>query len=369
MRVLHVYRTYFPETQGGLQEAIRQICIGSNALGVENRVFTLTDESPGVVQQGEALVVREKKHIEIASCSIGFFAFSSFKQAADWADVIHYHLPWPFADMLHLVARVSKPCIATYHSDIVRQQAVMRFYGPILHWFLRKMSRIVATSPNYRESSRILEKHSDKVDVIPLGLDLNSYPIATTEIKHAFTERFGERFFLFIGVLRYYKGLHILLEALRDDSFTVVIAGDGPEAEALQKQAKSLGLSNVHFLGYIDDDSKVALLELAACVVFPSHLRSEAFGVTLLEGAMFACALLSTEVGTGTSYVNDHGQTGLVVEPDDVIALREAMRLLHDNIEQTAEFGRNAQLRFNAMFTGSVMGSTYADIYRDVVGG
>ena len=72
MKVLHVYRTYFPETQGGLEEVIRQICLNTSAHGVESRVFTLSRKpSPRVIEASEATIVRVKKAFEIASCGGG----------------------------------------------------------------------------------------------------------------------------------------------------------------------------------------------------------------------------------------------------------------------------------------------------------
>ena len=79
------------------------------------------------------------------------------------------------------------------------------------------------------------------------------------------------------------------------------------------------------FLGAIPDEDKVALLTLCYGVVFPSHLRAEAFGVSLLEGAMFGKPMISSEIGTGTSHVNVGGVTGLVVPPGDSAALRAAL--------------------------------------------
>lgn len=55
----------------------------------------------------------------MASCSISFSALPYFKRLVEWADVVHYHYPWPFADLLHFAARVRKPTVLTYHSDIV----------------------------------------------------------------------------------------------------------------------------------------------------------------------------------------------------------------------------------------------------------
>lgn len=369
MRVLHVYRTYFPETQGGLQEAIRQICIGTKPCGVESRVFTLHDGPDDEVAQEEALVVRAHKHLEIASCSIGLRALPQFKKALAWADIVHYHLPWPFADALHVLASVKKPALATYHSDVVRQRVVMGLYGPVLHWFMRQMGRVVCTSPNYLESSPVLARHRDNCAVIPLGLEAASYPQPDEAFLQSVRALYGEHFFLFVGVLRYYKGLHILLQALQGTDIPVVIAGDGPEAQALRDQAQRLGLNNVQFAGYIDDATKVALFKLATAVVFPSHLRSEAFGVTLLEGAMYSCALISTDVGTGTSYVNIDGETGRVIEPDNHEALREAMLAMQANPEQTLRYGRNARSRFEENFTAALQGEAYTAIYRELLTG
>ena len=54
MRVLHVYRTYFPDTQGGLEEAIRQICASTKVHGVENRVFMLSrNPQPAIINRPE----------------------------------------------------------------------------------------------------------------------------------------------------------------------------------------------------------------------------------------------------------------------------------------------------------------------------
>ena len=47
LRVLHIYRTYFPETQGGAQKAIRQLCLATQPLGVDNTIFTLAKNLRG----------------------------------------------------------------------------------------------------------------------------------------------------------------------------------------------------------------------------------------------------------------------------------------------------------------------------------
>lgn len=124
---------------------------------------------------------------------------------------------------------------------------------------------------------------------------------------------------------------------------------------------------NVVFLGRIDEADKVALLELCYGVVFPSHLRSEAFGISLLEGAMFGKPLISSEIGTGTSYINIHGETGLVVPPNDPVAFRSAMQRLWDDPSLAAQMGAKADRRFFQLFTAENMARNHSELYREVV--
>src|SRR4029079_14830215 len=258
-------------------------------------------------------------------------------------------------DVVHFATRVSKPTVLTYHSDILRQRTLLKLYRPLMMRFLGSVDRIVATSPNYLATSDVLDKFRDKTDVIPIGIDRSTYPEPSAELLAFWRRRFGDRFFLFVGVLRYYKGLHILLDAIQGTGLPVVIVGSGPVEQELRKHAARLNLANVHFLGLISDEDKVALIKLCFAFVFPSHLRSEAFGVSLLEGAMFGKPMISSEIGTGTTFVNIHGETGLVVAPNSPIALAEALQTLHENPELAHLMGDRAYQRYQKYFTADQM--------------
>lgn len=374
MRVLQVYRTYFPETQGGLEEVIRQTSLGTQALGATNRILTLSSrpaDDPIKLPEGD--VFQAKKHIEIASCGMSFSGFSLFGKLADWADIIHYHHPWPFADMLHLLRRINKPTVLTYHSDIVRQRLLSVAYSPLQKRFLGNMDRIICTSPNYFATSETLARFQEKVEVIPIGLERDAYPdppAGALPIANGRTLDLQKPYFLFVGVLRYYKGLHILLDALKGGAdYQVVIVGSGPTEKELKEQAATLGLTNVIFTGQVSDEQKVQLIQSSRGIVFPSYLRSEAFGVTLLEGAMFGRPLISTEVGSGTSHVNLHDVTGLVVAPGSARSLRRALDALYENPEKAERMGGQARLRYERLFTGKLMARRYYRIYQDVLQG
>ncbi|WP_143692153.1 glycosyltransferase, partial [Xanthomonas axonopodis] len=95
-------------------------------------------------------------------------------------------------------------------------------------------------------------------------------------------------------------------------------------------------------------------------------MRSEAFGITLLEAAMHAKPMISCEIGTGTSFVNVAGQTGLVVAPADPVALCDAMRYLWNHPQVANALGQEALRRYRQYFTGAAMVRSYAALYRQV---
>jgi len=363
MRVLHFYKTYKPDSMGGVEELIGQICSGAAKRGVTSEVLTVSKDT-STVDFGDHLHHRAKLDVEIASSAFSLAAFRRFRDLAEHADLIHYHFPWPFADVVHFASRVHKPSIVTYHSDIVRQKVLLQFYKPLRDRFLASVDKIVATSPNYLATSEVLQRYRDKVEVIPIGLDETSYAAPTTEKLRYWRERAGPKFFLFVGNLRYYKGLHVLLDAMRGTDFKAVIVGAGPEEKSLHAQAERLGLTNVEFVGPVGDEDKVALLSLCYALTFPSHLRSEAFGISLLEGAMFGKAMLSAEIGTGTSYVNLDRVTGYVVPGSDAAALRTAMGKLWGDEAGASAFGIAARARFESTFTADKMADAYVGLYR-----
>src|SRR5262249_26227807 len=156
--------------------------------------------------------------------------------------------------------------------------------------------------------------------------------------------------------------LHILLDAMQGMDCPVVIVGAGAVESELKAQAARLQLSNVDFVGPVGDEDKVALLTLCHALTFPSHLRSEAFGISLLEGAMFGKPLITAEIGTGTSYVNVDGETGLIVPPSDARALRTAMETVWNDQTLAERLGEQAQARFYANFTADKMVDKYVDL-------
>ncbi|WP_130908553.1 glycosyltransferase family 4 protein [Pseudomonas sp. Sample_16] len=364
MKILHFFKTYYPDTMGGIEQVIFQLAEGGIQHGIESEVLYLSPRGAMRNERlGNHITHRSYQNLQIASTGFSIGAIKDFIELAEQADVIHYHFPWPFMDMVHFLSRVKKPTVVTYHSDIVKQQTLLRLYNPLLHAFLRNVDVIVASSPNYVASSETLGKYVDKVRVIPIGIDRKTYPVVTDASLAHWRETVGERFFLFVGALRYYKGLDFLLEAAQQTKLPVVIMGKGPMEMALKQKAKDANLDNVYFVGGLPDADKAALMTLCFALVFPSHLRSEAFGITLLEGAMYGKPLISCEIGTGTTYINIEGETGYVALPGDSASLARAMTKLWNDPVGAAKMGENALKRYEEYFKADDMVKSYSDVY------
>jgi glycosyltransferase involved in cell wall biosynthesis len=368
-KILHFFKTYLPESpSGGIQQVIFQLAQGSASLGFEPHVLSLSAKGAARNERvGNHATHRSKLNLYIASTGLSWSGYRDFKELATEADLVHYHFPWPYMDALHFLAKINKPSIVSYHSDIVSQRFLLQFYKPLMHSFLGRVDQIVASSPNYAESSKVLTQFREKVSIIPYGIGRDSYPTPSATRLERWRSVLGSRFFLFVGALRYYKGLDFLLEAARRTQIPVVILGGGYLENELKEQATRLGLANVRFVGSLPDEDKCALLTLCEAFVFPSHLSSESFWISLLEAAMYGKPLISCEIGGGTTFINKAGQTGLVVRPGDPHELAEAMLTLWDNPTLGQWMGQMAAERFEALFTAKAMVKSYANLYEDIL--
>ena len=242
-------------------------------------------------------------------------------------------------------------------------------YAPLMWRMLRSMRTIVATSPAYARTSQVLSHPCirDKVRIIPLGIDDSSYPkVGDDSVFDRIGVSANEPYFLFIGVLRYYKGIHFLIKAANSVGAKIIIAGSGPEGGRLRKLVDDIGLTNVVFAGQVSNAEKVSLLKHCHAFVLPSHLRSEAFGMVLVEAAMFSRPLISCEIGTGTSFVNAHEETGLIIPSESSDALARAMNMLLTDSALAIRMGAAARVRYEKLFSGVALGRAYAELYREI---
>lgn len=364
MNVLHIYKTSNPISVGGVENVIDQIA--SQDFSNNHRVLATCNKSEMALLDGfeSYKVFCFRSYFEVMSTPF-FNPFNSLvRDLYSWADVLHYHYPWPFGDLLHLLYGGGKKFIVTYHSDVVGKSFVGEVYSKVSKYFLSRADRVIATSPDYCESSATLN-NLQNVSIIPLGIDSNydkQYPI---EERHSSFSKIKAPFYLFLGVHRSYKGLEYLVKACAFTKATVVIGGSGPETDRLKKIAIELKLHNCIFTGFLSEQEKHLLLKRCSAFVLPSNLRSEAFGVCLLEAMSFSKPLITCNVNSGMNFVNQHSVTGLVVEPSNPCALSDAINFLLNNSKISRKFGLAARSRFLELFTSEGMIASYKECYRN----
>ena len=369
MKVVHVYKDYYPPIRGGIENHINLLC-----------------QQQKKVMEVEVLVANRKTRTELELIDkIKVYKVAQFGRFLSapitpsfhrWlnritADIYHFHHPNPTAELAYLRAKPKGKLVLTYHSDIVRQSAIMPFYRPFLFRFLDKIDRILVTSKNYLNSSPILQKYKDKCSIVPLGIDLAQFKL-TSDIEQNIAkikQEYPLPIILFTGKLRYYKGVHILLQAmLKILNAHLIIIGTGPKQLEWQELAAQLGLQGkVTFLGEVDDSDLVAYLYACDIFCLPSQLRSEAFGAVQLEA--FACSkpVVSTNLATGVPFVNQNEKTGLVVEQNSPDALAEAINRLLANPDWAKQLGEAGRHRVEQEFTIENISAQINTIYQQIM--
>lgn len=373
MKILHLYNKYFPDPPGGVAEAIKQLCYATNKQGVLNSIYCLSSEpSPNDLLIDNTRVFRDRRLFEFASCNFATpRALLRFREIASKHDVVHFHFPWPVGDVLYHLGASSKPLVVTYHSDIIKQKISEKFYHPLMRHTFRKATHIIATSQNYMDSSPILSHPAwkRKTSVIPLGIhDKPANKLADSKMLKRNYPNLEFPYALFLGVLRYYKGLEDLIFAASHVPFQIVIAGNGPSSDHLKSLCENYNVKNVIFLGQVSDEQKEALLRNCRVFVLPSNMRTEAFGVVLLEASMHAKPMITCQIGTGTSFVNLDGVTGFCVEANSPTQLGNAIRELMENLSLASQFGSASRARFEALFSIDDVAQRYVDVYRSSLG-
>lgn len=371
MRIVHVYKDYHPPVRGGIEQTLERMARWQVQAG--HQVTVLVSASGGrrdVVEQVEGVrVVRVAEWGRALSSPLcpGFPA----ALARERADLWHLHSPNPLGELSFHWARPEGAMVFTYYCDLSRQKALLPLYGPLVHALFRRADVLHAIAPQALERrDSLVAPFRERFRIVPLGIDAE--PLLALDRARpgaqALRARHGDPFLLFVGRLRHYKGLHVLLDAMRRIEARLVIVGDGPVGPSLREQAARLGLGDrVHFAGSVSDDVLMDHLAGAAIGLLPSSTPTEAFGLAMVESMAAGLPVVSTELGTGTSYVNEHGVTGLVVRACDPGALTSGILQLLGDEPSRARMGAAGRLRVRELFTTTAMMRGMDELYSDAL--
>lgn len=253
-------------------------------------------------------------------------------------DIAHLHFPDPMSHLAALALPREVKLVISWHSDIVRQRNSFRFYKPFLDRIIARADAVIAATPaHFSSSTQLGACDVAKRHVVPYGVDFAPFdnPAAITAGAALRARYPGRRIIFAVGRHVYYKGFEYLIHAMKTVSkeALLIVGGTGPLSAPLRKLAAMEGLENrVMFVGRIPDGDLPAYYHAADVFCMPSVEPSEAFGLVQVEAMICRKPVICCELNNGVSYVNRHGETGLVVPPRDPAALAGAVnRLLGDD--------------------------------------
>jgi rhamnosyl/mannosyltransferase len=377
--ILYIYKDYFP-VLGGIENHVRVLAEAAAARGHEVTVLvTSLDRHSHIETLNGVRVIFAARLATAASTPISpaLFAWAARLRA----DIAHLHFPYPPGEIANLIFRPARRTVISYHSDVVRQARILRFYKPILMRVLRRADALVIGSPPMRHSA-YLSEHQTKVRLVPYGIPTARFAarpsdaeLARAQAQYIDAARAGRAevatpLLLFVGRLRYYKGLDTLIHALPRIDARLLAVGTGPMEGAWRALAQATGVSDrIAWLGEVPDADLPALYHLADLFVLPASHASEAFGLVQVEAMSAGLPCVTTELGTGTSWVVQDGVTGRIVPPGDPEALAQAIRSLLADPDLRRRMGHAGADRARAEFDERVMVDRVLGVYTSLLDG
>ncbi|EGV33991.1 glycosyl transferase group 1 [Thiorhodococcus drewsii AZ1] len=386
MRVLHIGK-YFAPFAGGMEYFLGDLLPALHAQGVAVAALVHAD---GRSTPGPKPTLGDPIPVYRAPC-LGRLLYAPISPAFPiWLnrlirdfrpDLLHLHLPNTSAfAALALPSARRIPWVVHWHSDVVtsdidrRLALAYRLYRPFEQALLARAQAVIATSPDYLESSTALRPWRDRCHVIPLGLNAERIPNPDHDTLGQAERLWAEpgTRILAVGRLTYYKGHEVLIDAAaRLPDSRILIVGTGDLQDRLTAKIAALGLEQrITLTGFQPDAVLQALVASCDLLCLPSLERTEAFGLVQLEAMRFGKPVVVSDIaGSGTGWVVREAENGLLTSPGDPAQLAERIGRLQSNARLREDLGARGRLALAERFGIEAISSATADLYRRILFG
>jgi glycosyltransferase involved in cell wall biosynthesis len=337
-----------PEQPGGVSSMVPYVGERFRKIGWEMELFSLPKR------------IRNKGHEEVSFETFDWKVYAgnpivdkyiqTYKDYIWWVklrlsqqsyDLIHAHHPIAAMAMKHVFPNT--PVIMTVHSSYEKELILNgriaegspehRFLTSIYAELEHRTEILMTVSHSFANYMGSLVKQPERIVVIPNGYDEKRFKPIPHE--NAVTQ--------LVTVCRLVpaKGLDILLRACaelrrKNRNFVLHVIGDGPSRQQLESMSQQLGIyDDTIFYGYMLHPEE--MLPFFDVFVLPS--RAESFGSVFAEAALCLLALVGTNVG-GIGEQIENGANGLLVPPEDPIALANALETLIADPDYRYELAR-----------------------------
>lgn len=375
IRVCHLGK-YYPPAPGGIETHTRTLARAQAALGADVQVFCVNHDSSRTVAEHDGPVRITRFGRRVAAAKIDVCPDLGPRLREVDADILHMQVPNPTMILALLRARPNKPVVVSYQSDVVRQKFRAWLFHPLERLAYRQVRAILSASPTYPGGSSFLRRYRDRVQVLPMGIDLEPYLNPSAEHRaQALAIRARHAvdgpLWLACGRQVYYKGFLNAIRALTRVPGRLVLIGDGPDRPALEAEVERLGLRDrAVFQGNLPHYLDLVPFYLAADAFwFPSNARSEAFGLVQVEAMASGCPVINTNIPhSGVAWVSPHEESGLTIPIDDPIALADAANRLLSEPGLRDRLAAAARTRAIREFDHRVMAERSLALYRRILG-
>ena len=327
---------------GGVQEIVAAMREHLERRGHTAKIITAQPrdlsgiDTTGMIFLGSAIDLRWPNHTTAPlSSTISMEAIEQIVEAEKF-DILHFHEPWVPVLSRQILSRSQSVNIATFHARVpetIMNRTLAKVVTPYLRTVLRDLHELTAVS---EPAAEYVSSLTDRpITLIPNGIDLRRYSFTPK------AEIGSPKTILYVGRLEHRKGLKYLLRAYQllaqdEEDVRLVIAGDGPDRPKLELYVEELGIPNVEFLGYVSNDAKLELLNMADLFCSPA-IFGESFGIVLLETMASGLVAVAGDNPGYSSVMQGLGALSLV-NPKDTVDFARRLKLLLTEPELRADW-------------------------------
>lgn len=370
MKILQLGKFY--PIRGGVEKVMYDIMSGLSVRGVSCDMLCTTQDRQisGEIQINEySRLFCVPTIVILAATTISPAMILKLRRIRKDYDVIHIHHPDPMACMALFFSGYKGKVVLHWHSDILKQKVLLKFYAPFQRWLIKRADVIAGTTPVYVQQSPFLQSVQEKVTSIPIGiLPIRSWSGNMNRIKEQYA---GKKIIFSLGRLVEYKGFEYLIKAasILGKDYIFLIGGTGPLRDSLQSQINDLGISDrVILLGYVREKEIPDYFWASDLFVLSSIQKTEAFAIVQIEAMSCSTPIVATRIKeSGVSWVNKQGVSGLNVPPRDPQSLADAIRRILSDVELHANLSRGALKRYQSLFTRSRMTDKCLALYENIM--
>lgn len=391
MKVLMLSWEYPPRVIGGLARHVYAISTSLASKEVSVNVLTIGDDT---MQGNKVREERLNSNLLVTKINGNRFRAPTF---LDWAyqfnatmtetallkidawkpDLIHAH-DWLVAPSAIAVKHLRRiPLLSTIHSTELGRSGSLeedsqKHIMEMESFLIRESSKIIVTS-NYmkKETSALFGLSKARIQVISNGIEkvVQKEGLDLQAIRGRYALPW-EKLVIFVGRMFEQKGPHILLDAAsqilqKRQDFKFVFVGEGPLKSMMQKKASEMNIGQkMYFTGFIPDSELHELYAVADVAVFPSLY--EPFGIVCLEAMAAGCPVIAANVG-GLAEIIEDGKTGILVPPNDSIALNNVILKVSDNGSLARHLSMNGREHVLYNYRWDKIAGGTLDVYRSIL--